>query len=190
MGQCHALACALALLVLPGAAQAAEDLVALPDDPPVELSGAHTYGEVYVDTELRLLGDTRIDASRIYIGPNAWIRTCMGPGDVADACTAGRSLTLNSTGSGITDIAGNALSTDASEVWLKEFIEVTADAHGPYAIDAGRELPLFGSISHTTDGQTFEWDFNNDGTADFVSETGTSVAMLEIPRLRNWCGTP
>ena len=85
-------------------------------------------------------------------------------------------LTLNSTGSGITDIAGNALSTDASEVWLKEFIEVTADAHGPYAIDAGRELALFGSISHTHEGQTFEWDFNNDGTADFVAEAGASVA--------------
>ncbi len=98
MGHRLALACALALLVLPGAARAAEDLVALPDDPPVELTGAYSYGEFYVDTELRLLGDTRIDAARIYIGPNAWIRSCMGPGDADDACTAGRSLTLNAAG--------------------------------------------------------------------------------------------
>ena len=98
MGQRLALTCALALLVLPGAARAADDLIALPDDPPVELTGAHTYGEFYVDTELRLLGDTRIDAARIYLGPNGWIRTCMAPGGVDDACTAGRSLTLNATG--------------------------------------------------------------------------------------------
>ena len=85
-------------------------------------------------------------------------------------------LSLYADESDIADLAGNAFGTDAAEEWVKEFVEVTADAHGPYAIDAGRELALFGSISHTTDGQTFEWDFNNDGTADFVSETGDSVA--------------
>src|SRR3954468_15588235 len=98
MAQRLAVACALLLLLLPGVAGAAEDLVALPDDPAVELSGAHTFGEVYIDTELRLLGDTRIDATRIYLGPNARIRACMGAGDADDACTAGRSLTLNAAG--------------------------------------------------------------------------------------------
>ncbi len=85
-------------------------------------------------------------------------------------------LTLNSNESEITDLAGNPLEASVTEDWIKEFIEVTADAHGPYSIDAGRDLVLFGSISHTIEGQSFEWDFNNDGTADFVSETGESVA--------------
>jgi hypothetical protein len=89
------LAAALAINV--GAASAA-DLLVLNGDPPVTLSGSVQYGIVYVDGELRLTGDTQINAASIYIGPDASIDTCYVPGSGDGQCTAGRSLTLVSAG--------------------------------------------------------------------------------------------
>jgi hypothetical protein len=80
-----------------GAASAA-DLLVLNGDPPVTLSGSVQYGLVYVDGELRLTGDTQINAASIYIGPDASIDTCYVPGSGDGQCTAGRSLTLVSAG--------------------------------------------------------------------------------------------
>jgi hypothetical protein len=89
------LTAALAMNV--GAASAA-DLLVLNGDPPVTLSGSVQYGLVYVDGELRLTGDTQINAASIYIGPDASIDTCYVPGSGDGQCTAGRSLTLVSAG--------------------------------------------------------------------------------------------
>jgi hypothetical protein len=86
---------ALALAAAAPAAQAA-DLLLL-DGEQIELQGNQDYGFVYVDGELRLTGDTTINAASVYIGPNAWLRTCYVPA-AGDTCTAGRSLTIRSAG--------------------------------------------------------------------------------------------
>src|SRR4051812_24678593 len=85
----------LALAAAASAAQAA-DLLLLNGEQ-IELQGNQDYGFVYVDGELRLTGDTAINATSVYIGPNAWLRTCYVPA-TGDTCTAGRSLTIRSAG--------------------------------------------------------------------------------------------
>ncbi len=91
---------ALAMLVAAPAAHAADLLVL--DSENVTLSGSQTYGFVYIDGDLRLTGDTAIKANSIYLGPSAQLHTCFvagsGPGTGNDACTNGRSLTLQAVG--------------------------------------------------------------------------------------------
>ncbi len=84
------------LLVTVSAAQA-DDLLILNGDS-ITLSGGHSYGFVYVDGGMRLTGDTSISASSIYFGPNAYLATCFVAGVGDNGCTAGRSLTLSSSG--------------------------------------------------------------------------------------------
>src|SRR4051794_2073094 len=72
----------------------ASDLLVL-DGEQAQLQGANDYGIVYIDGELRLTGDTTITAGSVYIGPNAYLRTCFVPA-AGDTCTAGRSLTIRS----------------------------------------------------------------------------------------------
>ncbi|MFL5828788.1 MAG: hypothetical protein ACJ76X_02625 [Solirubrobacteraceae bacterium] len=86
---------AVAMLCAPAAH--ADDLLLLNGDN-VTLSGAHQYGFVYVDGDMRLSGDTSISATSIYIGPNAYVPTCYVPGSGDNACANGRSLTLRATG--------------------------------------------------------------------------------------------
>ncbi len=90
------LVAALALLAGAPAAHAA-DLLLL-DGEQASISGDVSYGFVYVDGELRLTGDTSITAGSIYFGPNSGLRTCYVEGTGNGGCTAGRSLTLRSTG--------------------------------------------------------------------------------------------
>src|SRR5689334_10557330 len=85
---------ATAVLAVAPAAAHAGDLLVL-DGEQASLSGSNDYGIVYVDGELRLTGDTTITARSVYIGPNAWLRTCYVEGS-GDACTGGRSLTIRS----------------------------------------------------------------------------------------------
>jgi hypothetical protein len=92
-------ACLLALLastVLAPAAHA-DDLLLLNGDSET-LSGNLTYGIVYIDGDLRLAGDTSITAGSIYVGPDANLITCFVAGVGDNGCTAGRSLSLNSSG--------------------------------------------------------------------------------------------
>ncbi len=80
-------------------AASAVDLILLSGDPPQELQGVNTYGLVYVDNQIRLVGDTTINADSVYFGPNSSIGTCYIPGDNnSSACTSGRNLTINATG--------------------------------------------------------------------------------------------
>src|SRR4051812_15350613 len=88
----------LAVLAVAAAAPTAHaaDLLLLEGEQ-LELQGNQDYGFVYVDGELRLVGDTAINAGSVYIGPNAWLRTCYVPA-AGDSCTAGRSLAIRSAG--------------------------------------------------------------------------------------------
>ena len=97
------LAVALALLACATVAAAtarAQDLIILNGDPPQLMSGSVAYDVVYIDGDVELLGDTTISASSIYIGPDAYLDTCYVPGAGGgnNACTAGRSLTLQASG--------------------------------------------------------------------------------------------
>jgi len=75
----------------------ADDLLVLNGDSET-LSGSQQYGLVYIDGDLRLAGDTSISASSIYIGPDASLISCFVAGTGDNGCTAGRSLTLQSSG--------------------------------------------------------------------------------------------
>ena len=90
------LGCAL-LLSISAASARADDLLVLNGDSET-LSGAQQFGMVYIDGDLRLSGDTSITASSIYIGPDASVISCFVAGEGDDSCTAGRSLTLQSSG--------------------------------------------------------------------------------------------
>lgn len=87
------LSLAVALAAAPASAAAA-DLIALDGDPAVDLSGAVAYGTVFIDTDLRLLADSSIDADTIYLGPHAGIQACFVPPSNVNGCTDGRSLAL------------------------------------------------------------------------------------------------
>jgi hypothetical protein len=89
----------IVVLATPRAARA-DDLIALINDPAVELSGVHHYGAVYIDTTLRLVGDTTISADSVYIGPNTQLRSCDPPGGaLQNTCSAVSSLAITATGS-------------------------------------------------------------------------------------------
>lgn len=96
----------IALLAVLGAAAAfapaagAVDLILLNGDQPRELQGVNTYGIVYVDSQIRLVGDTTINADSVYLGPNASIGACyVADNNDSSACTSGRNLTINAAGS-------------------------------------------------------------------------------------------
>jgi hypothetical protein len=76
--------------------------VALKGDPAVVVAGTHRDGIVFVDTTLRLAGDTTILADEVYVGPNARLSTCWAPNgtpdDNDDGCANGRSLAIHAAG--------------------------------------------------------------------------------------------
>ncbi len=77
----------------------ADDLIILNGDTYVASGGSISgYDYVYIDGILRLTGDTTISANSIYLGPDAQISTCYVPGSGDGQCTAGRSLSLQSSG--------------------------------------------------------------------------------------------
>lgn len=90
----------------------ADDLLILNGDTEVLAGGSYNYSFVVIDGTLRLEGDTTINASSIYFGPDASLSTCYvaGTGGGDGRCTAGRSLTLNSGGpltvAGTIDLTG------------------------------------------------------------------------------------
>ena len=91
------LASVAALAVFAPAAHAV-DLILLNGDPAQDISGVNTYGLVYVDNQLRLQGDTTINANSVYLGPNSSIGDCFVGSD-GSACTSGRHLTIKASGS-------------------------------------------------------------------------------------------
>jgi hypothetical protein len=140
-----------------GGASAA-DLLVLNGDPPETLSGTQQYGLVYIDGELRLTGDTTIDAASIYIGPDAEIDTCYVPGSGDGQCTGGRSLTLDSSGpltvatgidleSGATSGSGGNLSLSGTSVAVAGQIDTGGDTgfpSGSVAISSGGSIATQG----------------------------------------------
>jgi hypothetical protein len=127
-----------ATLALNVAGASASDLLILNGDPPATLSGTQQYGIVYIDGELRLTGDTTIDAASIYIGPDASIDTCYVPGTGDGQCAGGRSLTLDSSGpltlatgidleSGATSGTGGNLSLSGTTVAVAGQIDTGGD---------------------------------------------------------------
>ena len=81
-----------------GAAEAG-DLVVLAPDTAV-ISGPLAYNHVYIGAgaTLRLAGDTSISASDVYIAGGANLDTCFVPPSSFNGCTAGRNLTIGSSG--------------------------------------------------------------------------------------------
>ena len=59
----------------PALAQGA-DLIQLNGDPPITLQGVSNYGLLYLDGVVRLSGDTGINATDVFIGPDAQLQTC------------------------------------------------------------------------------------------------------------------
>ena len=100
-----ALACAFGALVVPAHALAAEDLVVLDGDPAPLLQGNLTFARAYVNSTLRLTGNTTLNVDSLYVGPRAQIQSCWVPdpanpaenGD-PQACTNGRTLVIRSRG--------------------------------------------------------------------------------------------
>jgi len=100
-----ALACAFGALVVPARALAAEDLVVLDGDPAPLLQGNLHFARVYINSTLRLTGNTTLTVDSLYIGPRAQIQSCWVPdplnpaenGDPA-GCVNGRSLVIRSRG--------------------------------------------------------------------------------------------
>jgi hypothetical protein len=87
------------LLAGPGAASAsAGDLIQLNGDPTVVLNGPYAFGHVFIDGVVKLAGDTTINASDVYIGPDAQFVPCFVQGVGDNACTDGRSLTIQASG--------------------------------------------------------------------------------------------
>jgi len=144
------LATLAAALVFNVAAASAADLLVLNGDPPVTLSGVQSYGIVYIDGELRLTGNTTIDAASIYFGPDAHIDTCYVPGSGDGQCAGGRSLTLQSSGpltvatgidleSGTNPGPGGSLSLSGTSVAIGGQIDTSGDTgygSGPVTISS------------------------------------------------------
>ncbi len=136
------------------AAASAADLLVLNGDPPETLSGTQQYGIVYIDGELRLTGDTTIDATSIYIGPDAYVDTCYVPGSGDGQCAGGRSLTLHSAGpltvatgidleSGASAGPGGNLSLSGTSVAVAGPIDTAGDAgfgSGTVSISSGGSI--------------------------------------------------
>ena len=100
-----ALACAFGALVVPAHALAAEDLVVLDGDPAPLLQGNLTFARVYINTTLRLTGNTTLNVDSLYVGPRAQIQSCWvpDPANPAEAgnpngCVNGRTLVIRSRG--------------------------------------------------------------------------------------------
>jgi len=74
-----ALACAFGALVVPARALAAEDLVVLDGDPAPLLQGNLHFARVYINSTLRLTGNTALTVDSLYIGPRAQIQSCWVP---------------------------------------------------------------------------------------------------------------
>jgi hypothetical protein len=152
------LATLFAALVFNVAAASAADLLVLNGDPAVTLSGVQSYGIVYVDGELRLTGDTTINAASIYFGPDARIDTCYVAGAGDGQCAGGRSLALHSSGpltvatgidleSGATSGPGGSVDFSGTSVAVGGQIDtsgdtgngsgsVTISSSGPVAVQA------------------------------------------------------
>jgi hypothetical protein len=96
------LACA-GCFVVPAAAQAG-DLIQLNGDPPVTLYGTASYGLLYLDGVVRLAGDAGINATDVFIGPDATLQTCY------DSATNGANNCINGRSLGITASGGVAIS--------------------------------------------------------------------------------
>ncbi len=98
--------CLIGTLVAPASALAADDLVVLDGDPAPLLQGTLSYAKVYINSTLRLTGNTVLNVDSLYIGPRAQLQSCWVPapanpleaGDAA-GCVNGRSLTIRSRGS-------------------------------------------------------------------------------------------
>jgi hypothetical protein len=81
-----------------GAAEAGDLVVLAPDT--ATISGPLAYDHVYVGAgaTLRLAGDTSISAADVYIAGGANLDTCFVPPSSNNGCTAGRNLTIGSSG--------------------------------------------------------------------------------------------
>ena len=99
------LGCVLGTLAAPAGALAADDLVVLDGDPAPLLQGTLSYAKVYINSTLRLTGNTVLNVDSLYIGPRAQLQSCWVPdpvnpleaGDPA-GCVNGRSLTVRARG--------------------------------------------------------------------------------------------
>ncbi len=149
----------LAAVAVSAPAAHAGDLLLL-DSEQATVSGNLNLGFVYVDGELRLTGDTSITAGSIYFGPHSSLRTCFVDGAGNNGCTAGRSLTMRSSGpiaisSGIDLRAGSGvprnggtLTLEGAQVAVGGDINTTGSgggASGGVSISSGGALSV-GSI--------------------------------------------
>jgi hypothetical protein len=111
-------------LATAGAAQAGDLIVLGPDTATIE--GILGYDHVYIGdgATLRLSNDTSIVAADVYIASGASLRTCFVAPSSDNACTVGRSLSIQSSGqinigSGITLTAGAVGSRPAGSLFLR-----------------------------------------------------------------------
>ena len=139
-------------------AGAVQDLILLEGDPFLELSGSQTYGLVYVDTQVRLVGDAEINANSVYFGPSSSVRSCFVAGDNnANACTVGRNFTVIATGS----------VTFSNSLTLRPPDNNTPRSGGSLKINAAK-ITLGGSVNTTgrDQGSTGTIQLNAGGTID------------------------
>jgi len=189
-----ALVMSVSLSLMAGSARA-DDLLVLNGDTQT-LSGTQQFGLVYIDGELQLTGDTTIDASSIYIGPDASIDSCYVAGTGGDGCTAGRSLTLDSSGpltvaTGI-DLSGGTSTLDpggnltlsGGPVAVTSYIttggtggspsgQISISSTGSLAVD-GIYAPGAG-VSLSASGPIDVGDIQTQGTSDVQSADPTRV---------------
>lgn len=151
----------LACATVAAATARAQDLIILNGDPPQTMSGSVQYDVVYIDGDLELLGDTTLTASSIYIGPDANLDTCYVPGPSPsggdNACTAGRSLTLQAGGPVIVsdgiDLSGGNTGTAApgGNLTISGNPVAVGDINtGPYT--SGAATSTSGQVSITSGG--------------------------------------
>jgi hypothetical protein len=126
-----------------GAAQASDLIVLGPDS--ATISGTVSYNHVYIGdgATLRLAGDTAIIASDVYFASGSSLRTCFVQGIGDTACTAGRALTIASTGqinigTGINLTAGSgtprpggSLAMAGSSITVSGGIDTSGSLGGP-----------------------------------------------------------
>lgn len=169
-----------AALMLNVAAAHAADLLELQGDPPVTLSGTAYYGLVYVDGELRLTGDTTINASSIYFGPDASIDTCYVAGSGDGQCVGGRSLTLNSSGpltvaTGIDLQSGKVAGPGGSLSLTGQTVAVGGE------IDTGGDIGYpSGGVTITSAGAAATQEILAPGAAVSITAQGTTLIGSSI----------
>jgi hypothetical protein len=184
------LACLSAALVFNVAAASAADLLVLNGDPPATLSGDESYGIVYVDGEVRLTGDTTINAGSIYFGPDARIDTCYVAGVGDGKCESGRSLTLHSAGaltvatgidleSGSANGPGGNLSLAGTSVAIGGQIDTNGDTGYPS-----------GSVSISSSGPVSAQAIFAPGAAVSISGHGTVLVGNSIQTAGARASTP